>query len=270
MKHLGDKMNWTYDDFKEAFYQLTGLDLSLYKERQMKRRIESLMLRTSIKSYESFIAKLSKDKDELNDFIDYITINVSEFFRNPEQWKILDREIIPLLWGKFDQLKIWCTACSTGEEPYSLAMILSKHLPLEEINIIATDIDNNVLEKAKIGEYSLDMLKNVSKDLLNRFFEIDGDQARVKDKLKKTITFSKHNLLKDPYPQGCHLILCRNVMIYFTEEAKEFLYLSFYRALHPEGILFVGSTEQIILPHLYNLRSRRPFFYERDNKDKQA
>ena len=135
---LGD-----YEAFKDEIYQLTSIDLNSYKERQMKRRIDSLIMKHGISSYKDYVKLLKTNKEYYDEFINHITINVSEFYRNPDQWKILENEVIPYLLNIFgDRLKIWSAACSTGDEPYSLAMLLSKFLPLSKIRIYATDIDN--------------------------------------------------------------------------------------------------------------------------------
>ena len=143
-----------YEKFKEKVYQLTKIDLSSYKERQMKRRIDSLITKNNIKSYDEYIEAIKSDKKMLDDFVTYLTINVSEFYRNPEQWKLLENEILPYLFERFgNNLKIWSAACSTGDEPYTLVMLLSKFIPLNKIKVIATDLDRVVLEKAHIGLY---------------------------------------------------------------------------------------------------------------------
>lgn len=139
-----------YEKFKEKVYQLTKIDLSSYKERQMKRRIDSLITKNKIKSYDEYIEAIKSDKKMLDDFVTYLTINVSEFYRNPEQWKLLENEILPYLFERFgNNLKIWSAACSTGDEPYTLVMLLSKFIPLNKIKVIATDLDRVVLEKAQ-------------------------------------------------------------------------------------------------------------------------
>ncbi len=256
-------MNWTYEDFKAAVLKLTGIDLSSYKERQMKRRIDSFISRNGYGSYQDFFSALCEDKMKQTHFIDYITINVSEFFRNPEQWDVLDKQILPMLLNKYRDLNIWCAACSTGEEPYSLAMLLSRHMPINRIKILATDIDANALEKAIKGIYNRKNVVNVPEDFVSRFFNAENETLVVKDWIKRCVEFKEHNLLRDPYPKQCHLILCRNVMIYLTENAKSYLYKAFYDSLHPDGVLFVGSTEQIILPQAYRLEPVAAFFYKR-------
>ncbi|SHH49878.1 CheR family methyltransferase [Tepidibacter thalassicus] len=250
-----------YEVFKEKIYKKTGINLSLYKEKQMRRRLESLAGRNGFSNFEDYFNAIDKNKKLFDEFINYMTINVSEFYRNPEQWKVLESNIIPNLMKKSNNLKVWSAACSTGEEPYSLVMLLSKFMPINKINIIATDLDKEAMNKAKTGIYSEKSLKNLPKDFINKFFNKVGNSYSIKDEIKNRVTFKQHNLLKDSFFDNCDLIVCRNVMIYFTEEAKAEIYSKFSKSLKKEGILFVGSTEQIIMPNKYNLKPVRTFFY---------
>ncbi|HEX3075476.1 MAG TPA: protein-glutamate O-methyltransferase CheR [Lachnospiraceae bacterium] len=258
-------MNDSYEVFKEQIYRLTTIDLNAYKERQMKRRIDALITKHNINSYNTYIEAIKKDKALFDEFVNYLTINVSEFYRNPEQWKLLEQEILPYLtelYGK--NLKIWSAACSTGDEPYSLVMLLSKFMPLNQIKVIATDIDKQVLEKASAGLYSDKSLKALPPEFISQFFTKINDRSyKINDNIKKCVEFKQHNLLKDPYPDRCDLIVCRNVLIYFTEEAKIDIYKKFNQALKKDAILFVGSTEQIIQPQLLGFTSHRSFFYKK-------
>lgn len=258
-------MTGTYENFKKDFLQLSGIDLNSYKENQMKRRIENFILKNSISGYDDFIGILKKDAAMFDKFVEHLTINVSEFFRNPVQWNTLEQIIIPQLLEKFGRpLKIWSAACSTGDEPYSLAMVLSDFLPLNQIEIIATDLDREVLAKAKKGVYSDKSLKGIPEKYMKKYMKETGDgMFQVSEQLKSCITFKQHNLLKDPYPKGIHMIVCRNVMIYFTEEAKNDIYTEFADSLCNEGILFVGSTEQIIGAAKYGYQSVQSFFYQK-------
>jgi chemotaxis protein methyltransferase CheR len=200
-----------------------------------------------------------------DEFVSYLTINVSEFYRNPDQWELMDRDFIPELIKKFGKnLKIWSSACSTGDEPYSLVMALSKHLPLNQISVIATDLDKRVIEKAKIGLYNDKSVAGVPKDLLNRYFTQIGPSYQISDEIKRRVEFREHNLLKDAYPTGCHLIVCRNVLIYFTEEAKNEVFSKFSKALARGGILFIGSTEQIMNFKEMDYLRRNSFYYEKN------
>jgi len=250
-----------YELFKQNVFKKTGIDLSSYKERQMKRRIESLMQRNGFKDFEKYFNAFKQETKMFDEFINYLTINVSEFYRNPQQWEVLEKEIFPMLLQKKSNIKIWSAACSTGEEPYSLVMHLTKFLPLNQINILATDIDSGAINKAKVGLYSAKSLTNLPKAHIDNYFTQIGDSYKISDKIKSRVSFERHNLLNDSYPSNCDLIICRNVMIYFTEEAKHDMYHKFHNALVKDGILFVGSTEQIILPNKYNLTPMKTFFY---------
>ncbi|MCH5264987.1 MAG: protein-glutamate O-methyltransferase CheR [Lachnospiraceae bacterium] len=258
-------MSDNYEDFQKEYLRLSGIDLTSYKENQMKRRIESFMEKYETSGYDNFLKLLKSDSEVYDKFITYLTINVSEFYRNPAQWQILEKEILPELMQKFGKrIKIWSAACSTGDEPYSLAMVLSDFMPLNQIQIIATDLDNEVLAKAKKGYYSEKSIQGLPKKYQDRFIERDKTGiVKVSDELRSCITFKQHDLLKDPYPQDIHIIVCRNVTIYFTEEAKQRVYTNFASALPVGGYLFVGSTEQIIGASKYGFQSVKSFFYKK-------
>ena len=252
-----------YEEFKNKIYKKTGIDLSSYKQRQMKRRIESLIKRNNYDSYEKYFDALLKDKELYNEFINYLTINVSEFYRNPNHWSVLEKEIFPILFKNNSKLKFWSSACSTGEEPYSLVMLLTKFLPLEKINVLATDIDKNAIKKAKDGLYTPKSLENLPKEFIKKYFTLEDDLFKISDDIKKRVSFKHLNLLEDSYPKDCDLIICRNVMIYFTEETKNQMYRKFHSSLKHNGILFVGGTEQIILPNRFNFKPLKTFFYKK-------
>lgn len=260
-------MTYDYEYFKKAVFDLTSINLNAYKQQQMKRRIDTLIQKNGIKDYEKYVQLLKTDQSRFEEFVNYLTINVSEFYRNPEQWQVLDKEVIPELIGKFGKnLKIWSAACSTGDEPYSLVMALSRHLPLSQINILATDIDKQVIAKAKVGLYMEKSLATVPQDLKQKYFTKVGPSYQISQEIKDRVEFKEHNLLKDPYPTDCHLIVCRNVLIYFTDQAKEEIYQKFERALKPGGILFIGSTEQIITYKEIGYERKNSFFYSKPLK----
>ena len=253
-----------YEAFKGEVFQLTKIDLNAYKERQMKRRIESLIKKHGFDNFDQYVKALKTDNNIYEEFVNYLTINVSEFFRNTAQWEVLEQEIFPYLFNKFGKrVKIWSAACSTGDEPYSLAMVLSKFMPLSQIEIVATDIDKQILAKAQQGLYNEKSVAGVPKEFKAKYFEKVGASYRVSDDIKKCITFKQHNLLKDKYPDNLDLIVCRNVLIYFTEDAKSEIYKKFNASLKNEGVLFVGSTEQIIQSMKYNFESTHSFFYKK-------
>jgi len=253
-----------YEQFKKNIFQITGLNLTSYKERQMKRRIESLIKRNNFTNFSDYFDGLKNNDELFDEFINYLTINVSEFFRNMEQWNVLKDKVLPELFKKNRKLKIWSAACSTGEEPYSLVMLLTEFMPLNKIEILAVDIDDGAINKAKTGIYSKKTVEKMASKYKTKYFEEIGRSYKINDQIKKQVNFKKMNLLEDTYPSHCDLILCRNVMIYFTEEAKDKMYQKFSKALKPGGILFVGSTEQIIVPSKYNFISENTFFYTKN------
>ena len=257
-------MVYDYEYFKKEILALTSIDLNSYKEKQMKRRIDTLIAKNKIIGYDNYVHALRQNKQLFEEFVNYITINVSEFYRNPEQWKVMDEQIIPELIKKFGRnLKIWSAACSTGDEPYSLVMAFSRHLPLSNIKIFATDLDKQVIAKAKVGLYSEKSIVSVPEDLKKKYFTQVGPSYKISDEIKARVEFKEHNLLKDIYPTDCHLIVCRNVLIYFTEEAKDEVFRKYYKSLTSGGILFIGSTEQIINYKEMGYERKSSFFYQK-------
>ena len=250
-----------YEKFTDNVYKKFGLNLKLYKEAQMKRRLTSLRDKNGFNNFTSYYAAIEQDSALKDEFIDRITINVSEFYRNPQRWDVLRDKVIPKLIAGKRSIRIWSAACSTGEEPYSLAMLLNEHYSHINVSIIASDIDDNALDKAKKGCYEESALLHIPKSKKSKYFTYKDNKYYVDPSLKKLITFQKHNLLENPYPRNIDLIVCRNVLIYFTDEAKQEIYSKFSQSLVANGVLFVGSTEQIFQPQEYNFKLFDTFFY---------
>ncbi|PKG24122.1 CheR family methyltransferase [Niallia nealsonii] len=257
-------MDKAYDDFVKNFYNQSGIDLSLYKEAQMKRRLTSLYEKRGFASFKEYFQAVIRNKDLMDELLDRMTINVSEFYRNYKRWEILENKIIPKIIDKRGgKLKVWSAACSTGEEPYTLSMIFANHLSRTQYDILATDIDELAIQKAKTGIYIGRALNEVPLKQKQQHFTEKGSLFHVNEEIKKTVSFKKHNLLADSFHGPFDLIVCRNVLIYFTEEAKDLLYQKFSNALKPGGIFFVGSTEQIFNPGKYGLETEDTFFYRK-------
>ncbi|MFC9597112.1 CheR family methyltransferase [Peribacillus butanolivorans] len=252
-----------YEEFIRKIKMLTGIDLSLYKEGQMKRRLTSLYEKRGYHSFREYYKDIQTSPNVLNEFLDRMTINVSEFYRNAKRWEVLEKKILPSLLEGQKRLKIWSAACSTGEEPYTIAMILSNLVPLSQIEILATDLDENVLAHAKLGVYPDRSLNEVPADIKKQYFIKEEDFYRVDDEIKRRVTFKKHNLLADRFDQEFDLVVCRNVLIYFTEDAKSILYDKFSASLKSGGVFFVGSTEQIFNPGKYEFETMDTFFYKK-------
>ena len=254
-----------YEKFKRDVLTLTTIDLNAYKEKQMRRRINTLIAKNRLDDYDDYIKLIKQDKEKFEQFVNFLTINVSEFYRNPEQWRYLDQEVFPELVRLFGKnLKIWSAACSTGDEPYSLVMALSKHVPLNQIRIIATDIDKQVLDKARMGLYNEKSIAAVPPEFKKKYFTKVGSSYKISDEIKRCVDFKEHNLLKDSYPRDCNLIVCRNVVIYFTEEAKDEIYKKFHDSLKRDGMLFIGSTEQIMNYNELDFKRKQSFFFQRN------
>ncbi len=257
-----DERDWV--EFKRKLKSKTDIDLDLYKEPQMKRRIGNLVNRSAAKSFVEYFDTVAKDKDEFAAFIEYLTINVSEFYRTPDKFAKLETDVIPDLLKRSPKLNIWSAGCSIGAEPYSLSMIMKELTPGKQHRILATDLDIEILAKAKKGVYMENEIKSLSPERRKKYFDVLPDNKfAVKEDIKRCIEFKRHNLLKDPFEKGFDLILCRNVVIYFTEEAKDQLYTRFFEALKPGGILFVGATEAILNFRKMGYTSYQPFFYQR-------
>lgn len=252
-----------YQIFIAKIKDFTGIDLSQYKEQQMKRRLNTLRTKYEFPTFAAFFEAIKKDQNLLNVFLDRMTINVSEFWRNPSRWTTLQTRFIPEMLRQRNTLKCWSAACSTGEEPYTLAMILAEQNALDVTQIIATDIDDDALRKAKEATYPERSVREVPDPYKKKYMPVVGNMYTVSDQLKRAISFKKHNLLKDRFDSSFDLIICRNVLIYFTNEAKHELYARFAEALRPGGILFVGSTEQIFSPSQYGLETADTFFYRK-------
>ncbi|CAM3970353.1 protein-glutamate O-methyltransferase CheR [Paenibacillus alkaliterrae] len=252
-----------FEQFIVRIKQKTAIDLSQYKEAQMKRRLTTLRMKHGYTTFEDYWKAIEQNRSLLNEFLDRMTINVSEFWRNPSRWDVLQNRFLPELLKSANRIKVWSAACSTGEEPYTLAMILAELGALQRSSLLATDLDAAVLQKAMDGSYLERSLRDVPASCRQTYFKQADGAYLISEQLKKHILFKQQNLLHDAFDSSFDLIVCRNVMIYFTEEAKHQLYHKFAKALKPGGMLFVGSTEQIFSPSQYGFETADTFFYRR-------
>lgn len=250
--------------FEEWVLKDFGINLKAYKQNQLQRRILSLMSRVGVNSVEEYINLLKKDKDQRIKFLDFITINVSEFFRNPEIFDELEKKIkVELLNNTSGSLKIWSAACSIGAEPYSLSIIMDEILPNKKHKIIATDLDMTILQRAKEGIYAQAEIKNVKKERLEKYFTKEGEKYKIKSSIKNVVTFKKHDLILDNYEKDFDLIVCRNVVIYFNQDIKDNIYKKFSESLKKGGLLFVGATESIYNYKDYGFEKVSTFIYRK-------
>ncbi|NLY90722.1 MAG: protein-glutamate O-methyltransferase CheR [Firmicutes bacterium] len=256
-------MSITYEEFKREASRLCGTDLFLYKSQQMDRRIHALMSFWGISDYDEYLNVLKTNASRYQEFVKRLTINVSEFFRNPDRFMELWEKILPELLQRPGLVRIWSAGCSNGAEPYSVAIILNELKALDRAVILATDIDQEILEKARKGLYYANEVKSLPPDLREKYFQKEGDFFAFSPELKRRVDFKKHNLLLDPFPQEQDLVICRNVVIYFTEEAKNKLYREFNQALRMGGYLLTGGTEPILYYRQYGFENVSLSFYQK-------
>ena len=236
-----------YAHLRRKIQQLLGMDIDQYKEKQMRRRLEAFLARQAPDDIPGFVAQLEHDEKALKDLKDVLTIHVSEFFRDPAQFRSLERTVLPGLLQGSRALKIWSAACSHGAEPYSIAIALAELGHAGGHKIIATDIDEGVLKRAMAGgPYHADELRNVSGPQLRKYFLPSGNGYKVVDDVRKRVQFYARDLLRDNFESGFDLIVCRNVIIYFSGGAKQRLVRKLYESLKPGGVLFLGGTEALL------------------------
>lgn len=240
-----------------------NIDLSAYKPNQLHRRILSLMSRVGVNSVEEYIDLLKSSAAQKQKFLDFITINVTEFYRNPEIFEDLKAHLKNELLKNNKSLKIWSAACSVGAEPYSIAMMLDELDPHGRHKIIATDIDSTILNKAKEGIYSAAEIKNVSETNLNKYFTKSGDKYIINNNIKSMVTYKKHDLILENYERDFDLVVCRNVVIYFNSDVKDKIYQKFSDSIKPGGLLFVGATESIYNYKDYKFEKASTFLYRK-------
>lgn len=239
-----------------VLYEKNGVDFTQYKETTLRRRIESRLRRHNCSSYKEYIAYIEKNEKEIELLIDSITINVTEFFRNPEIFDALNNVVIPQVLlskreNKHKIIKVWSCACSKGDEPYSLAIMLSEKLgnALQKyiVRIIGSDIDDIALDEAKKMIYSGERVKGLPRQLLDKYFEKNLDSKyKISKKISDLVTFKHLDMIKDKPILHCDIIMCRNILIYFKKELQEEILLKLSECLNPGGFLILGMVESLV------------------------
>lgn len=242
-----------------------GIDLTAYKSQQMQRRLDAYLRRSGAKDWPDYLRRLDRDGQEQASLRNYLTINVSSFFRDAEKWQQLSERILPGLTRPGATLTMWSAGCSIGAEPYTLA-ILAELRGMRRYEVWATDIDRGVLAIARAGgPYTDEDLKNAPEGVVRRFFDRRPDGLYVKPALRDRVSFAEFNLLEDRADRLFDLIVCRNVIIYFTDLAKQKVLMSLAQSLRPGGVLFIGGTEVIpaTLARALDLQAVGISFYSR-------
>lgn len=246
-------MDLVFKSLVDYVIKESGINLLQYREGYLKRRIELRMKMLGINDYGEYLRLLKNNgKKEVNDLINTITINVTEFMRDKTPFEFFQRVILPAIAERKKRVKsnivrFWSAGCSCGEEPYSIAICTLEELGEGWIiSIYATDIDDDCLEMAREGFYRPVQLKNLNKMLINKYFDKEGDGYRIKKFLKKYVRFKKHDLTtQEPVSKYLDAVFCRNVMIYFNEGQKAKIVNDFYNALLDGGYLIIGKSETL-------------------------
>jgi two-component system, chemotaxis family, CheB/CheR fusion protein len=247
----------TGNSLRKIFLQLrtqTGHDFSLYKPSTIHRRIERRMALHQIDQLDDYVAYLSKSPEEVESLFRDLLINVTRFFRDPEAFAVVEKQVIARLFEERPSgspLRLWVVGCSTGEEAYSLAILLTERMETlkrsQQIQLFATDIDSRAIAAARAGIYPASISVDVSPERLARFFtpDPDGSVYRINKSIRDMLVFSEHDVIKDPPFSKLDLISCRNLLIYLTPELQQKVIRLLHYALNPGGILFLGNSEGV-------------------------
>ena len=227
-----------------------GPDLRGYKHTSLERRIRKRMGEVGIPSFRRYLERVRANPAENLHLLNTILINVTEFFRDPQAWQALRDDALPAIINNLqpgDTLRLWSVGCASGEEPYSLAILISEylgHAVLDyNIKIYATDIDEDALNVARRGEYSVEKLRRVRPRIRDKYFVGRGSTVRVSREIRRLTIFGRSNVVSDAPISHCNLVVCRNVLIYFDSNTQNQVLSRIHYALEPGGILFLGKAE---------------------------
>ena len=235
-----------YERFVERSRHISAIDLRAYKPAQMERRLRSLMQRKNIRGFDLLAELLRRDFELRQEFEQYVTINVTQFYRDPERFKMLEHELQRMIAARPGPLQAWSAGCANGSEAYTIAMILATLAPGEPHRVLATDIDLDSLAQARSGKgFTEAHLETLPRSYRANFTRQDRDSGEfeIVPRIRQMVHFARHDLIRDVYRQGFDLILCRNVVIYFSDETKRRIFSRFNDSLNPGGLLFIGATE---------------------------
>ncbi|MGQ0814682.1 MAG: CheR family methyltransferase [Gemmatimonadota bacterium] len=237
---------------KDQIKREIGFYCDGYKEHCLRRRIAVRMRARGIHTYAEYGELLKQDEGEHHRLLDAITINVSKFYRNQDLWRALESEVVPRLFDlRARPVRLWSAGCAAGEEPYTIAMMLTEYAvrsgrerELLKFKVLGTDIDQESLRQARVARYAAFAFTDIADEARRRWFE-EPDFTEVKPEVRKLVQFEAKDLIKDSFATGQHLIMCRNVIIYFEREIQELLFMKFHEALAPGGYLVLGKVESI-------------------------
>jgi chemotaxis protein methyltransferase CheR len=254
-----------YEPFCVAVRKLCGIDLLQYKRGQMERRIRSFITTRGAGDLMAYAAMLRADKAELDKFLDRVTINVSQLWRNPEQWEVLEEKILPdLASTATGPLRAWSAGCSYGAEAYTLAALCRRAIPRAQVGILGTDIDARMIQRARAGVFTAEDARDAPTATLASHFSMVDGAWHAGDELKRLVRFETGDLLTvRPAAGSFDLVLCRNTVIYFNEDVRDALHGRLAASLRSGGRLVVGATERVSDPAGHGLAPESPFVYRK-------
>ncbi|MFN8224905.1 MAG: protein-glutamate O-methyltransferase CheR [Gaiellales bacterium] len=253
-----------YEKFCDDVRKLTKVDLSQYKRAQMERRIRTFVERRGVRSLAAYFEVLNGSAEEVDQFLDRVTINVSQLWRNPEQWDTLGRVLVPEL-AAAGKIRAWSAGCSYGAEAYTVAATCLATAPSgTRVEVSGTDIDKRMVDRARAGVFSRDDARTAPRAYLERWFEPAGDGWKANSELRRAVRFETGDLLIDRIPTAAYdLVMCRNVVIYFTDEVKNALHARLAASIRSGGYFIVGATERVADPAGMGLVPTQPFTYRK-------
>jgi|Deesub1362A_J573_1020465.scaffolds.fasta_scaffold00115_4 chemotaxis protein methyltransferase CheR len=244
-----------FEKLKKRVKESIDFQTQFYGDKHLKRRFQIRMRALGIKTYREYEQLLTNNPEEYDKLIRVLTVNVTEWFRNPEVFEAIKKKVFPSLFEEMERnnrkyLRIWSIGCADGKEPYSVAILLHEFLGEKIKNfaivIFASDIDREVLERARIGRYHESEMRGLNSEQIKKYFIKEDGTYTIIPSMKNLVKFEKRDLLKDRHHVGLDLILCRNVVIYFTRELKKRLYKELYNSLRKGGYFISGKTESIM------------------------
>ena len=241
-----------FDALVDFVHRQRGIDFASYKASTLRRRIGKRMQDLGIDSYSEYLDRLQASPEEFVPLLEALFINVTSFFRDPEAWDVLRASVMPDLAARVgrEELRVWCAGVASGEEVYTVAMLLLEHVGMENfltrVKIFATDLDDGALLQARTALYSREIVEDVPVEMREKYFEPVGSRFQFRSEYRRVIIFGRHNLLDDAPISKVHLLACRNTLMYFSREAQGKILGRFHFALRPDGYLFMGKSEMLL------------------------
>jgi chemotaxis protein methyltransferase CheR len=253
-----------YAEFCEGIRRICAIDLLQYKRGQMERRIRTFVGTRGHSGLDEYLKLLRTDRTELEKFLDRVTINVSQLWRHPEQFDVLERHVLPELAEK-GRVRAWSAGCSYGAEAFTLAAVCKSTVPKAHVTITGVDIDPRMVQAAREGIFSAADARSVKPGLMDTWFaKLPDGRFEAKPELRALCRFEVGDLLRvQPRPAAYDLVMCRNTVIYFNDEVRDALHARLVTALRPGGYLVVGATERVTDPAGIGLAPTHPFTYRK-------